>query len=375
MPMFMNPMQQQMMGQAGMYPMMMPQQQLMPPQPDMAACPQVGMQPQLGNAGSHESGRSNRRSRSPARDLSTKSGRIRFDDDDRKISSTYKTLGLAAVSGERRCTPKRFRATCCSSCDEEEYPMVRTSQLGEEETDCLVYILCGVLPDTRMADLGCSTKGEVRDCLRSQYKVKNRKNANRLQALGDELDNLVLVAARMQYPMKIFSGRARAFLAAMSDQLHQQPAPPGAREASLGEHAAADRPMGQLALADALQVGENASSGSPEAPRTPKPETRERRAEPVPEDAQDTRPTVSLSLPALKLPRFFARAAAPLKPEKVKVVEPVGAVRDFEAETLPLTAPGLAPVVNQEPTATLVSLSSSSQASAAEIEAVLAQLG
>ena len=160
-------------------------------------------------------GRQRSRSRSRVVDLFTSSGRMRFDDDDKKVSSCYRTVGWVIGVGEKRATPKRFRASCCTACDAEEYPMVRTSQLCEEEVDCLIYVLCGVLPDTRMHDIGCYTKGEVRDALRTQYQVKNKKNPNRLQVLGSELDNLVLVAHKLGYPMRLFSPNARKYLSAM----------------------------------------------------------------------------------------------------------------------------------------------------------------
>ena len=77
--------------------------------------------------------------------------------------------------------------------------MMRLSQLSEEAMDCLGYILHGVSPDTKVLDMGCSNKGDIRESLRTQFMVKSRKNPNRLALLGEDLDNLHIVAARLGY--------------------------------------------------------------------------------------------------------------------------------------------------------------------------------
>ena len=67
------------------------------------------------------------RSRSPRRirretsevhdDLSGNETRMRFPDDDRKVSTAYRSLGMVHVYGEKKATPKKFRASLCASCD------------------------------------------------------------------------------------------------------------------------------------------------------------------------------------------------------------------------------------------------------------------
>ena len=180
-------------------------------QPSM---PMPAQQPQTSQGGRKSS---KSRSRERVKDLYTSTGRLKFADDNKKISSTYKCLGWAHGIGEKKCTPKRFRSSTATCCDPDDYPMVRTSQLSEEEVDCLVFILTGVAPDTRLTDIGCVTKGDLRDSLRAQYNVKNRKNPTRLQVMGSELDNLVVVAHKMGYPMRLFTSAARSHLCYLSD--------------------------------------------------------------------------------------------------------------------------------------------------------------
>ena len=94
-------------------------------------------------------------------------------------------------------TPKRFRASLCAACDPDEYPMVRITQLDDEMVDLLLFILSGVLPNTRIVDLGVETKGQARAAVRSQYMVKMKKNQSRLNIMSEELDNLPMVALRL----------------------------------------------------------------------------------------------------------------------------------------------------------------------------------
>ena len=87
---------------------------------------------------------------------------MQFVDDDRKLSTAYRSLGCSWMVGEGRCCPKKFRMSLITSCNSAEYPMVRLSQLGEEQIDMLLYILTGILPSTRTQDLGCTCKIEAR---------------------------------------------------------------------------------------------------------------------------------------------------------------------------------------------------------------------
>ena len=126
-------------------------------------------------------------------------------DDPRKLSTSYKSMGLVWMHGEKRTTPKRFRASLCTACNEDEYPMATVAQLDEEQVDLLLYVLAGILLSTKVSDMGAVTKGDARDAVRRQYQVKLRKNATRLSHLSEELDNLPMVALRMGHPAELFS--------------------------------------------------------------------------------------------------------------------------------------------------------------------------
>ena len=68
------------------------------------------------------------RSRSPV----SHGGAVEMDDDDKKISTSYRSLGLPHIVGPRNCPPKRFRQSLINSCDPDVWGMIRLSGLGEE---------------------------------------------------------------------------------------------------------------------------------------------------------------------------------------------------------------------------------------------------
>ena len=96
----------------------------------------------------------------------------------------------------------------------------------------LLFCLCGVLPSTKVCDLGVQTKGEAREAIRAQCRVKMAKNASRLNSLSDELDNLPGMACRLGYPVSLFSPRLNRIYNLMNqNQMHMgmalgMPCPP-----------------------------------------------------------------------------------------------------------------------------------------------------
>ena len=128
-----------------------------------------------------------------------------FADDGARLSTCYRQLGLVWSIGEKRCCPKRFRASLITVCDPMEWPTVKLAQMSEEETDLMLFIVTGLLPTTRTVDLGAKTKGEAREAVHALFQHRMKKNASRLSALSDELDNLAQVALRMGYPPELFS--------------------------------------------------------------------------------------------------------------------------------------------------------------------------
>lgn len=133
-----------------------------------------------------------------------------FPDDDKRMSNTYKTLGLVWKSGIKKATPKKFRATIPVGCNRILYPMIRMIQLTEEFLDLLIFALTGTTPDMRPVDFGAASKFVFRQALRQQYIQKMSKNRSRLDVLSEEFDNLPMVCMRLGYPSHLLSPELRA---------------------------------------------------------------------------------------------------------------------------------------------------------------------
>ena len=74
----------------------------------------------------------------------------------------------------------------------------------------LLFVVSGIMPNTRVTDMGCATKMDARIATRSQFQNKMRRNASRLDCLSDELDNIPSVALRLGYPQQLLSPDLRA---------------------------------------------------------------------------------------------------------------------------------------------------------------------
>ena len=53
-----------------------------------------------------------------------------YPDDGSKLSTTYKAIGLLWKHSLKRVTPKKFRGSLCSACNNDEYPLLKMSQLS-----------------------------------------------------------------------------------------------------------------------------------------------------------------------------------------------------------------------------------------------------
>jgi hypothetical protein len=282
----------------GMMGMMHPQQMM-----SMAGMMGMHMQPHNGLAMSRgEQPRSTPTSASASGDIDTFQGagkRYPMVDDPRKLSTSYKSLGSVWVSGEKRTTPKRFRASLCTACNDDEYPMVKVAQLDEEQVGLLLLDLAGILPSTKVSDMGAVTKGDAREAVRRQYQVKLRKNATRLSHLSEELDNLPMVALRMGYPAELFSPPLKKAYDEMRSVRMQRVSlglPPSAKGlVALGDS------VKPLQLTDA--IGADYLVCAPVALQLS-----DRTAAPVPtSEDDDAEESVGVVLPKMMLPTSFAR--------------------------------------------------------------------
>ena len=260
-------------------------------------------------------------------DVVSVSKRPAMPDDDRKLSTSYTSLGLVWMHGEKRTTPKRFRASLCTACNDDEYPMVKVAQLDEEQVDLLLFVLAGILPSTRVSDMGAVTKGDAREAVRRQHQVKLRKNATRLSHLSEELDNLPMVAMRMGYPAELFSPPLKKAYdemrsVRMGGVSSGSPSPCGNALAALG-----DAPK-QLQIADGTITSDSEDTARVGVQAQPTKNLRTGDAD----LAHASASVIGVTLPKVKLPRTFAPALP--KRQKVDVglvpVEPRAIFRELE---------------------------------------------
>ena len=282
----------------GMMGMMHPRQ-MMP----MAGMMGMHMQPRNGLAvarGEQPCSTSTSASASGNVDTFTGAGkRYPMVDDPRKLSTSYKSLGLVWMNGEKRTTPKRFRASLCTACNDDEYPMVKVAQLDEEQVGLLLFVLAGILPSTKVSDMGAVTKGDAREAVRRQYQVKLRKNATRLSHLSEELGNLPMVALRMGYPAELFSPPLKKAYDEMRSVRMQS--------VSLGLPPSA---KGLVALGDSVKPLQltDASGADDLVCAPPVLQLSDRTAAPVPTSDDDgAEESVGVVLPKMSLPKSFAR--------------------------------------------------------------------
>ena len=202
----------------------------------------------------------------PPRDRMTATGRIAFADDDKRLPRKYRQLGGVHLidDGMNRVTPKRFRASLVSSCDNKIYPMVRVGMLDEEHTDLLAFCVLGLRPDLQLKFLAGpqDTMGKIRDDVVDLYQHKMQRNASRMSPLSEEWDNIPALSLRMGFPRELLTERLSAAfetyqsardmtLAKMSSQImnagpgHEAPPRHVARAAASGLKMLANHPSNE----------------------------------------------------------------------------------------------------------------------------------
>ena len=75
--------------------------------------------------------------------------------------------------------------------------MFRLSRLSEMELDALIFVLSGISPSTKIADLDCKTKGELRQLIATEGKRVQKAQPERLAPLAHDLSNVVQVALQL----------------------------------------------------------------------------------------------------------------------------------------------------------------------------------
>lgn len=147
------------------------------------------------------------RSRSPrSRDCEAAENDIAvpsYPDDGSRLSTAYKAIGMSWIHGVKHVVARRFRMSLIESCAPTMFPCFKLSQLEECELDCLLFLVCGILLNTRVADLNCPTKGFVRRHVPAMHRALIKCNPQRLQMLTEELSTVVGCDLRNGFPSNL----------------------------------------------------------------------------------------------------------------------------------------------------------------------------
>ena len=122
-----------------------------------------------------------------------------YPDDKQNLSSSYRFVGNVWLHGVRAVIPKKFKGGVLTMIDEDTWTPFRLALLDEVQTDCLFYIVTGVPPGSRLADLQCKTKGDLRKAFVKEARRLSRCEPQRLKRLSHYLRNIVGEAVRLGY--------------------------------------------------------------------------------------------------------------------------------------------------------------------------------
>ena len=134
-------------------------------------------------------------------------------DDKVKLSTAYRMLGAVWRHGVRATIPKKLRGSCINHTDPDTWTVYRLSQIDDVQTDCLLYMICGMKPTTRISDLCCKNKGELKGCIKLEAKRIQKAQPERMSGLAHDLNNVVQEAVRLGFDINDLPDGARsAFL-------------------------------------------------------------------------------------------------------------------------------------------------------------------
>ena len=106
-----------------------------------------------------------------------------FEKQTKKICSTYVRFGAWWFwkRGWRTTCPQQFKLLSVMWVHGRVWNIIRLSQLTELQTDCLCFLMFGILPDSLMRRMMCSTWKEFWDVLLENYYRLKQEEANRMQ--------------------------------------------------------------------------------------------------------------------------------------------------------------------------------------------------
>lgn len=237
--------------------------------------------------------------------------RPKFADDGSRMSSALKSLGMQWSVGKDRCCSKKFRDSLVCSCNCHEWPMIRLSTISDEYTDMILFVSTGIGPVTKPGNFAAESKGEVRDAARSQHAHKMKLAPQRLRDLGEDLDNLPIVAMKLGYHVEWLSPQMKE----MWEQVRSR------HSAAMCDIPAAAPRRGFGGQRQSMALTDAAAPSTPQTPGTPATPEAARHIHRV-EGAEEpmlgfpAAAPVAWSVPALRLPRLPGgrRNAAPIAP-------------------------------------------------------------
>lgn len=192
--------------------------------------------------------------------------------------------------------------------------MVRLSTNVDEYSDMLLFSATGIGPCTRPANFAADSKGDVRDAVRLQYAHKTKVNPLRLKDLGEDMDNLPIVAMKLGYNLEWLSPQMRVMWEQV--RLRHSSAMTNITPADVSATPRRGQRRPALALADASA---DASPTTPiAAPGAVTPVAR-RQADRIIDVGEPAvlpaEPVAAWSVPVLRLPRLPGRRnAVPIAP-------------------------------------------------------------
>lgn len=135
-----------------------------------------------------------------------------FKDGTHKISTAYQWFGGVHKHGMRKALTKKIRLSCIIWINPDTWTPIRLAVLSEEQVDMLCFLLCTVKPDTKVADLQCSNKHELRECLLREHLRLITAQPERLSSLASDLSNIEIIAHSHGYPISLMTPDTVAYI-------------------------------------------------------------------------------------------------------------------------------------------------------------------
>ena len=145
-------------------------------------------------------------------------------DDHQKLSTSYRILGMQWQYGPRSVIPKKVKSSCIMRWNPVEWTVFRFSVIDDDELDCLLFVLTGIKPTTRIADLAVRTKGELRKTIADEAARVHAAQPERSTGLAHDLSNVIVEAIRLGYKVEYLPEHRRNAIL-MSSPVTMMPGP------------------------------------------------------------------------------------------------------------------------------------------------------